>query len=54
LRERLNPCGAAGLEKFGQALVFEASYYPLNVPCNVSGVNSHDSNLTERFNIAKT
>jgi len=35
----LNSCGATGLEKSGQALVFEASYHFLTVPCNVSGVN---------------
>lgn len=32
--------GAAGLEKFRQTLVLEASYHSLIVPCNVSGVNA--------------
>jgi len=41
----LDPCSAAGLEELGQALVFEASYHPLSVPCNVSGVNTHNDKL---------
>src|SRR5690554_1349521 len=39
----LNPCSAAGLEEFCQALVFEASNHSLIVPCNVSGVKAHNA-----------
>jgi hypothetical protein len=38
----LNSYSAAGLEKFFQAFVLEASNHFLNVPCNVSGVNAHN------------
>ena len=42
----LNPCSAAGLEEFCQALVFEASNHSLNVPCNVSGVKTYNAEVT--------
>ncbi|MCL1484221.1 MAG: hypothetical protein MH208_07575 [Marinobacter sp.] len=45
----LNPCDAAGLEEFGQALVFEASNHSLNVPCNVSGVKTHNEAVEKPF-----
>jgi len=48
----LNPCSAAGLEEFCQALVFEASNHSLIVPCNVSGVKAHNALALRRAGAA--
>ena len=48
----LNPCSAAGLEEFCQALVFEASNHSLNVPCNVSGVKAHNAEHSGDLGVA--
>jgi hypothetical protein len=58
----LNPCRAAGLEKFAQTLVLEVKNHYLSVTCNLSGVNdtgprrrgktSYDNDGEEGFGVS--